>query len=249
MKRLLHLFSSEVLSQNILNQNLLKIYIPACLFIVLVWLTTKITDISAYELVADSNEIGEIPPYAGIVSNIGILLLSSTVSICLFSGYLIKNNSKRERETYSLAKQVTRNQGNHKWQRFLLVSGYFILFFLLDDLFQLHENFSKLLFGAETNLSLVNRKLENLIEISIFGFYGLLFSSYIFYFRKLIYNSNFFLLLICLACGAMSSVVDYLPETMVGHHILEEGFKFLGIVSLMSYYVMVCYQQLKLNKY
>ncbi|MGL4880087.1 MAG: hypothetical protein ACRC8K_03380, partial [Waterburya sp.] len=128
-------------------------------------------------------------------------------------------------------------------------SGYFILFLLLDDLFQLHENFYRLLFGAETNLSLVNRKLENLIEITICGFYGLLFSSYIFYFRKLIYNSNFFLLLICLACGAMSSVVDYLPESMVGHHILEEGFKFFGIVSLMSYYVTVCYQQLKFNKH
>jgi hypothetical protein len=176
------------------------------------------------------------------------LLLSSTVSICLFSGYLFRINNKRDREAYSLAKQVTRNQGNHKWSIFFLTSRYFILFFLVDDLFQLHENFSRLLFGAETNLSLVNRKLENLIEITIFGFYGLLFSSYIFYFRKLIYNSNFSRLLISIACAAMSSVVDYLPETMVGHHILEEGFKFLGIVSLMSYYVMVCYQQLKFNK-
>jgi hypothetical protein len=248
MKKLLHLFSSEVLSPKNFNQNLLKIYTPACLFIVLVWLTTKITDISAYELVADSNEIGKIPPYFGIVSNIGILLLSSTVSICLFSGYLIKNNHKSDRVRSVLPHREAYPKGNRKWQTFLLVSGYFLLFFLVDDLFQLHENFSRLIFGLETNLFLVNRKLANLIEISIFSFYGLLFSSYIFYFRKLIYNSNFFLLIICLSCAAISSVVDYLPENMVGHYVLEEGFKFLGIVSLMSYYVMVCYQQLKLNK-
>jgi hypothetical protein len=232
MKKLLQSFNLEIIPQKILNQNLLKIYLSACLFIILVWLTTKITNISAYELVADSNEIGKIPPYAGIVSNIGILLLGSTVSICLFTGYLIKNNN---------------NRIERKWQIFFLASGYFILFLLVDDLFQLHENFSTLLFGTETNLNLVNKKLQNLIEIIIFGFYGLLFGGYFLYFRKLIYNTDFFLLLLSLACVAMSTVIDYLPENLVAHHILEEGFKFLGIVSLMSYYVMICYQKLKLN--
>ena len=100
---------------NILNINLsvrqllslIKIYFPTCIFIFLVWFIPEKTNISVYELVADPNEVGNTAPYTGMVSSLGILLFCCAVSICFFSSYLIKVDSKQSR----------------KWQLFFKFSG------------------------------------------------------------------------------------------------------------------------------
>ncbi len=218
---------SSLLSKQILS--LWKIYIPVLLIIFLAWLTGEVTPISVYELVADPNEIGQIPPYSGIVSNIGLLLFCFAVSICIFSSYLID----------------VRNSKDRKWKLFLQCSGYFVLLLLIDDAFQIHENLSTLLFGVEANISVVDKKLQNGLETVVFGFYGALFCLYGFYFRKLIYRTETLVLILAFCFFGMSIVIDVLPESLKGHFILEEGFKLLGIASLMTYYVKVCYQAIK----
>jgi hypothetical protein len=128
---------------------------------------------------------------------------------------------------------------------FLLASGYLILWLLLDDLFQLHENFSTLLFGAEANIDQINKPLQHLLEAIVFGIYGSLFALYFFYFRKLIYRTDILVLLLALAFFSMSIIIDTLFESMRGGLVLEEGFKLLGIISFLTYYIRVCYQQVK----
>ncbi|MGL6342463.1 MAG: hypothetical protein ACRC80_25380 [Waterburya sp.] len=206
-----------------------KIYIPVCSIIFSVWLIEKFSSISVYELVADSNEIGRIAPYAGTVSNLGLLLLCCAASICFFSSYLIDANNKHDK----------------KWKLFFKCSGYFVLLLLIDDTFQIHENFSTLLFGVDANISVVNKKLENILEAIIFSFYGVIFFFYIFYFRKLIYRTEILAFLLAFVFFFMSISVDFMPENLKGHFILEEGFKLLGIASLMTYYVKACYQKAK----
>lgn len=207
--------------------SLVKIYTPVCLFIFFVWLLTENTSISVYELVADPNAVANTPPYTGIVSTLGILFLCGAVSICFFSAYLVK----------------IANKSDKKWRLFLQASGYFVLLLLVDDLFQIHENFSTLLFGAEANISLFNRKLQNLLETIVFGFYGSLLVFYIFYFRKLIYRTDFLSLILTFCFFGMSATIDILFENIKGEMILEEGFKLLGIISLFTYYTRVCYQK------
>lgn len=182
-----------------------------------------------YELVADSNEIGRIAPYAGIVSHFGLLLLCCAASICFFSSYLIDANNKQDQ----------------KWKLFFRCSGYFVLLLLIDDTFQIHENFPTLLFGVDANISVVNKKLQNILELTIFSLYGSLFFFYGFYFRKLIYRTELFVLILAFVFFFMSLVVDILPKNMKGYYILEEGFKLLGIASLMTYYIKACYQKTK----
>lgn len=116
---------------------------------------------------------------------------------------------------------------------------------LVDDTFQIHENFSTFLFGVDANISVVNKMLQNILEIIVFSFYGLLFFFYGFYFRKLIYRTEILVLVLAFVFFFMSMVVDILPENMKGHYILEEGFKLLGIASLMTYYIKACYQKAK----
>jgi hypothetical protein len=210
-------------------RSLVKVYIPIFLIIFLVWLIGEFSSISVYELVADSNEVGRIAPYAGIVSNFGLLLLCCAASICFFSSYLIDTHNKHDK----------------KWKLFFRCSGYFILLLLIDDTFQIHENFSTLLFGVDANISVVNKKLQNILETTVFSLYGSLFFFYGFYFRKLIYRTEILVLILAFVFFFMSLVVDVLPENMKGHYILEEGFKLLGIASLMTYYVKACYQKAK----
>jgi hypothetical protein len=209
--------------------SLAKIYIPACLFIFSIWLLTENTKISIYELVADPAEVGNLAPYTGLVSIIGILLWCGAVSICFFSGYLLKISKK----------------SNPKWQLFFLVSAYIMLWLLIDDIFQLHENFSTLLFGAEANIAQTNKPLQHLLETILFAIYGSLFALYIFYFRKLIYQTELLVLILALLFFAISIVIDVLLEGMKGDFILEEGFKLLGIISLLTYYIRACYQKIK----
>jgi hypothetical protein len=120
-----------------------------------------------------------------------------------------------------------------------------MLWLLIDDLFQLHENFSTLLFGVKANIAQTNRPLQHLLETIVFGIYGSLFALYIFYFRKLIYQTDLLVLILALLFFAISIVIDVLFEGMKGDFILEEGFKLLGIISLLTYYIRACYQTIK----
>jgi hypothetical protein len=223
---------SITLSVNLSSRQIIslaKIYIPACLFIFSIWLLTENTKIPVYELVADPAEVGNLAPYTGLVSTLGILLWCGAVSICFFSAYLLKISQK----------------SNFKWQVFFLFSAYIMLWLLIDDLFQLHENFSTLLFGAEVNIAQTNKPLQHLLETIVFGIYGSLFALYIFYFRKLIYQTDLLVLILALLFFAISIVIDVLFEGMKGDYILEEGFKLLGIISLLTYYIRACYQKVK----
>jgi hypothetical protein len=218
----INLSSRQILS-------LAKIYIPACLFIFSVWLLTENTNISVYELVADPAEVGNLAPYTGLVSTLGILFWCCAVSICFFSAYILKISKKTE----------------PKWRMFLLASGYLLLWLLVDDLLQLHENFPTLLFGAKANIDKTNRPLQHLLETILFGIYGSLFALYMFYFRKLIYRTDILMLILALVFFGNSIIIDVLFENMKGDFILEEGFKLLGIISFLTYYIRVCYQKVK----
>ena len=228
-KNLLQSFGSILDPKQLLTKSLLKVYFPVCLFIFCIWLSTKIADISVYELVADPNEIGNIAPYSGMVSTIGVLFFGSIVSICFFTAYLFNKKDKSEQ----------------KWRLFFQASGCFVLLLLIDDVFQIHENFSTIIFGTGVDISKTNKTLQNILETIIFGCYGLLFVGYFVYFRKLINLTNCSYLVLSFIFFGLSLIVDMSPETIAGHFILEEGFKLLGIVSLATYYIQVCYQKLK----
>ena len=209
--------------------SLVKIYLPALLLIVAIWLIEKVSDISVYELVADPNEVGKIAPYVGLVSTLGVLLLCSGVSACFFSSYLIE----------------VRSRYDQKWQLFLRCSGCLLLVLLIDDAFQLHENFSTLLFWFDSSATTVSAELQNGLETIVFGVYGLAFLVYGVYFRKLIYRTETLPLLLAFLFLVMSLVVDLLFENVRGHFVMEEGFKLLGIVSLITYYIKASFQKVK----
>lgn len=208
--------------------SLSKIYIPILLLIFVIWLLDQTTDISAYELVADPTEVGLIRPYMGFVSQIGILFFCSAVAICFFTACLIDKSNKVKK----------------KWSLFLKLSGYFLLILLLDDLFRVHEHFPVLLFGTEADIAKNNRKLQDFLEMIVFGIYGSLLMIYIVYFRKLIYRTKFSFLVWAFIFLGISLIIDFAFVNHPDHFLIEEAFKLLGIVTLVIYYIRLCYEKL-----
>ena len=72
-------------------------------------------------LMGDPAGVTGRPFYLGLVSNVGVLLWTSTASIFLFTSSL------------------QRRAGDEEWRRYLLWSGLFVAWLGLDDLFMLHD--------------------------------------------------------------------------------------------------------------
>jgi hypothetical protein len=204
--------------------NAIKIYLPAFLFIILVWCISKLFGIGMYQLTADLAEVAGQPPYTGLISNIGNLLWCGTAAICIFSAFLTKLDPTCSR----------------RWFTFLLTSFFLTTLLLLDDMFQVHEYYHVLFFGYDVNLRNENRLLQNLFEALFFIIYLVCFLLYIFYFRKHLRRTEYLFLVIAFLFFGLSIVIDMTPETVKGHHLMEEGCKLLGIISWLTYFSKTC---------
>lgn len=105
---------------------------------------------------------------------------------------------------------------------------------LLDDLFSLHEQIFPTYFFIRE-------------EITV-SFYGILLLFYFTKFRKIILETNFFLLFLALLFFGISVLVDCIPHYLLPWHpLFEDGPKFLGIIGWFSYFTTVCFREVKLE--
>ena len=158
--------------------------------------------------------LGHLPFYAGIISNIGILLWCTTAAVCFFSAYMA----------------MTGNSSG-KYSFFLFCSGALTTLLLFDDLFQMHRIFYP--------------KFMELSTILVYLVYGILLLWYIVYFFKLILQTEFLLL----GCGifffGLAVVLDTFSLFPRGNTAVSDGFKLLGIVSWLAYFVRTCVRILR----
>lgn len=202
----------------------IKIYLPTCLFIIVVWLIAEAYGIGMYELTADPAEVARKPPYTGLFSQLGNLLWCGTAAICIFTAFLIKVDLDSRR----------------RWFTFLIASFCLTAFLLLDDLFQVHEYYPVLFLGFDTKIPLENRTLQNLFEALFFVIYFASFGIYLFSFRHHVRQTEYLPFLFAIVFFGLSIVVDLAPETLLGHYIIEESFKLLGIISWITYFSRTC---------
>lgn len=103
---------------------MLLAYLPALAVLVGIAFAALATGRRAWFFTNDLFVLGNLPFYAGILSNFGILLWSATAAICFFATVVLRGD----------------DQMRH-WRRFLLMSGFFTSLLLFDDLFQVHRIF------------------------------------------------------------------------------------------------------------
>ena len=179
-------------------------------------------------LVADPSEITRQASYIGLFSHIGNLLWCATAAICLFAASLFRT------ERLVKGKQLF---------FFLLLSGLFSGQLLLDDLFLLHEKFSRVLFGSsETPISTAS---QNLAELLVFAIYGLATLIFITKFKSLILRSTYLFLLLAIVFFGLSILVDMSGNLLPENDAIEESFKLLGIFSWFIYFLVFCTDNLR----
>lgn len=112
--------------------------------------------------------------------------------------------------------------------RFLLAAGLLSLLLFLDDLFQLHE-------------AIIPWYLK-IPETYIYAAYGALFSGWLFYFRKQIFNTEFGYLILAFLLLGCSVLGDLLLPQEGQAYLIGDGLKLLGIVTWFFYFIRVCYR-------
>ena len=195
----------------------LCLHVPAILLLIGLAVLCFKRDIPFYLLTRDLADTAKVHPLIGMISNIGMWFWSGAVVMCLF-GWAILRDVPHMRQS----------------RAFFGVFGVLTLLLLMDDLFMLHE-------------TLIPRHLEISDRKVLLG-YLIAFPIGFWFFRKLVAQTKFVLLIIATFCFGFSILIDethdyFVPDAI--HHILEDGAKFIGILTWFSYFFVTCLESVQ----
>lgn len=198
---------------------LLSLYFLPILFLFsLVFASLKL-DIPITTFTRDPAVIGNINPLAGIASHLGVLVLTASGAICMFSWATL---------------QATRSA--KKFSIFLLCLGIFSLVLGLDDLFMLHESVYPRIFNINE-------------EFTLLTYCILVVSGGVKFWRTILKTDYFILLvaLTFFALSLLVDAFPEAIETIIGQWriLFEDGFKLLGIIGWFGYAWRCSMQALK----
>jgi len=186
----------------------------------LLFLFFCIVSISSYYNIPVANFTGDPAlingghPFIGILSNIGILIWSFTVAICLFSSVILLKNKKTEASI------------------FLLFSSLLTMFLLLDDLFMFHER----IFPQYLHIPQKTVYSGYLITIIL---YFIKFRKFI-----ILKTEYIVLFLACGFFGLSILYDMIMPQSHDSiNYLIEDGLKFYGITTWFIFFVRTSYIQ------
>jgi hypothetical protein len=198
---------------------LITLLLPALLFLaVMVVLCTQM-DIPISFFTCDPASTVEIHPFTGMVSNIGILLWTSSAVVCLFSWGLLRKDPEKRR-----------------FSTFLLFSGILTLILVIDDLFLFHEEIFPEQLGIPQKFVLLGYMGITLVGVVVFR-KTILATDYL----LLLIALGFF------GLSVFVDVFDHEIDALIGgwRYLFEDGFKFLGIVTWLGYFWRTCFTAIK----
>lgn len=196
------------------NLPLYWLYIACIMFMLVLVLTSYTLNIPFSDFTRDPLAITGGHPFLGIVSNIGVVIWSFSIIVCLFSYAILSTNNRKDYDV----------------QKFILFGGGLSFIFLIDDLFMLHV-------GIYPNYLGISQDQVVLI-------YGLFVLFYLLKFRKIILKTRYIFLELALLFFAISLFFDKQPQSLLTwHYLFEDGAKFFGIVSWFSYHFTHCFHQ------
>jgi len=154
-----------------------------------------------------------IPFYQGILQRIGLILWGFVLILPLLT-YSVLGSSDNLGET----------------RRFLLFSGVFFGYFLIDELLLIH-NF-------------ILPKIINIRQLPVLIFYAAATLFFLLRFRKILIKNYLWVIVIAISFLGLSMIIDILSYQKVIQfeirYFLDDGAKFLGIFSLFIYYFFYC---------
>jgi hypothetical protein len=116
---------------------------------------------------------------------------------------------------------------------FLFFSGLLTTLLLLDDLFLFHE--------------IVFPRYFHMPEKIVYVSYLAAVLVFLLAFRREILQTEYVVLVLAFGFFGLSILVDLFGAHIPDHLLLEDGCKFLGIVTWLIYFIRVCFQYLTLD--
>lgn len=186
----------------------LVIYLPSIILLLIVGGIAMFADIPVEKFLNDPSQIVGYDSYIGLINNLGIVLWASAMAVCIFIFIALRRMGKDE-----------------DISKYFLFSGLLTLTLLLDDLFLIHE--------------WLHSYISELIVPVVFLF---LFILLLFRFRRIILKTDYIILIIAIGLFGISTVLDISQSMDIGFipggilSFIEEGCKFLGIISWLAYF-------------
>lgn len=202
---------------------LIFLYLPIVALFLLVGVLSRVTpSVSLAFLLRDITATAKLPFFTGFVSQLGLILWSASLTICLFALVMLN----RQPRDFSASR------------RFLVYSTVLTTMLLLDDSFLFHEEI------APTYL--------HLDELVVFAFYGIVGIGFLFFNWREIHSSEYALLLLALAMFGTSIALDAVPKEALPPRyfweqlemFLEDGLKFAGIATWLMYFARYAIQKI-----
>jgi len=117
--------------------------------------------------------------------------------------------------------------------RFFIMVAFISAYLMLDDLLLIHEHSGAWIRGGEKSIVLL---------------LGAAVASHLYFFRKIILGTHYWMLLLALGMLGVSVVVDevqpFLWEKGDFHTMMEDGTKWLGIACWSSYYIETAFSSI-----
>ena len=200
----------------------LWLYIPVAVFLVVVAIVALKGNIPIGLFMSDPTTWTQVPFYTGIVSNVGILLMTSACAILLFGFFLIKDSSGLVSE-----------------RRMFLVFGLYTLYLTLDDFFLIHEDILKRGIGIPEEITFPTYFLILAVCILVFS-------------KKLLRSNYwiFILALVLLALSVVLDLSEPILRDLIDDlpvKYFEEGFKLAGLATWAFYFWKLVLDTIKLN--
>jgi len=190
------------------------IFIPGLVFLGMAVLIAKSNGIFFETISRDPLQVLNGKPYVGIISNIGILFWCSTCAVLFYSCLISRIKNGPESETY-----------------FLFFSALLSILMLVDDLFLMHD--------------VVFPEFLKIDERVFYLFYGLSVIAIFIRYYKIVLNTDYVLLILAFIFLGLSATTDEVRAMgfrMEHPYIIEDSFKFLGILAWFSYFARTGYK-------
>lgn len=203
---------------------LIYIYVPILLlFLAAGKLTQVIPDLSIQDFLRDVAALGDIPSYSGSISQLGLLLWSAATTLCFFTYFILKKINPSRKESLD----------------FLMFSGLLTGYLMLDDTYMFHEE-------------VFPEYLKIIPEKAVILFLGIAMLLFLYFNHKEILRSEYGLLFLAYMFFGISVFLDVIPSRFFEYiqymekieYFLEDGAKFVAIVTWLTFYVRYGYQQL-----
>jgi hypothetical protein len=215
MEQIKRLVAGAVLQWRDVRRSLLLLYIPVGLLFIGVGILTRVVDDASLAFfLRDVVLTGELPFFAGFVSQVEMILWSASLTVCLFS-LIVLHSEKKELPGP---------------RRLLLQGGLLTGILLIDDIFLFHEEIAPDYLHISENIVIVLYLAMSIVFVAS-NWYEILDSEYL-------------ILSIALFLFANSILLDAIPVDEYDLRyfweqleiFLEDGFKFAGIATWLLYF-------------